>query len=254
MLDQPPLSRPHRELRLMVEAVADAAEGERQLYRGRKRQRGDRGRSFWEDPDRFALAFMVSVQLAGEHTAIRFGTRRSAWAAALHAAALVAPGRGQRVLYTHRIVDGVLLAKAVFKAGPDRHANAAARLGRKLRGLSDLPETWVYLSGSLLSTLNSGTSEAARARSQALLSLLGWRAIPRAVWVRLAQLAVPSSDNGLADLLSNDGPPRCADNRGHSQSTASARAEHDQARPPPEHRRRHPGTPGPRPHQGACPR
>ncbi|MCJ2017148.1 hypothetical protein MKK84_06885, partial [Methylobacterium sp. E-065] len=69
----------------MVQAIDDAAEIEGQQYRARKRGRGDRGRLFWEAADQFALAFMVSVQLAGEHTAIRFGTRRSAWAAALHA-------------------------------------------------------------------------------------------------------------------------------------------------------------------------
>jgi len=172
---------------------------------------------------------MVSIQLAGDHTAIRFGTRRSAWAAALHAAALDAPRRGQRVVYTHRIVDGVLLAKGTFKAGLDRHGNAATRLGRKLRGLTDLPETQVYLCGSLLSALDSWATGAARTHTRALSGLLRWHAIPPGVRDRSVQLVVPNGINGLADLSSNDDPPICAHDRGRSRSVAGAA---NRARPP----------------------
>lgn len=254
MTVQPSHIRPNREIRQLVRAIADAAENERQQYRGRKRRQGDCGRGFFEDPDRFALAAMMAMQMSGNDVLIHFGTRRSDWAAALHAASLMSPGRGQRVTYVHYHEHGSLHARAVFMA-PDRHETAARRLDRKRRALEGLPQTWACLSACLLNTLNAGVTGAARTHTLALLGLLGWHAIPRAVWARLAQVVEPSNISALQELLFNDDPPVGAHDRRHSRSVASVRTEHEpQTRPAPEHRRRHPGTPGPRPHQGARPR
>lgn len=178
-------------LRPIVEAVAAEAEADRRHHRTRKRSRGDCSRGFFDDPDRFALAAMMAVQLAGEAALMSFGDRRSEWAAARHAAALFGPGRGQRVTYSHRPVEGALMAQAVFKA-PDRHETAARRLTRKRRTLEGLPATWVAVSGALLAQLNGAARSGARAYARGLLGRLGWRDVPPSTWTRLGQLLEPN--------------------------------------------------------------
>jgi|GEM_PF-1971672 len=192
-------------LRRIVEAVAAEAEADRKHHRTRKRTRGDCSRGFFDDPDRFALAGMVAMQLAGEASLMRFGGLRSNWSSAHHAAALLAPGRGQRVTYSHRRADGWVLARAAFKA-PARHEMAARRLTRKQRTLEGLPATWVSLSGALLAHLNSSARSGARAYAKGLLSRLGWRDVPPSTWLRLGQLLAPKEINGLGELLIGDRP------------------------------------------------
>ncbi|MEE7450276.1 hypothetical protein MRF4_22120 [Methylobacterium radiotolerans] len=148
---------------------------------------------------------MVGMQLAGEASPMQFGGLRSSWSSAHHAAALFAPGRGQRVTYSHRHVDGAVMARAMFKA-PNRHETAARRLTRKQRTLEPLPATWVALSGALLAQLNSSATSGARAYARGLLSRLGWRDVPPSAWMRLGQLLAPNEINGLGELLVGDRP------------------------------------------------
>lgn len=192
-------------LRLIVEAVAAEAEADRRHHRTRRRSRGDCSRAFFDDPDRFALAGMVAMQLAGEASPVQFGGLRSDWSSAHHAAALFAPGRGQSVTYSHRRADGWVLARAAFKA-PDCHEMAARRLTRKRRTLEPLPATWVALSGALLAQLNSSARSGARAYARSLLGRLGWRDVPPSTWMRLSQLLAPKEINGLTELLLGDWP------------------------------------------------
>lgn len=193
-------------LRPLVEAVAAEAEADRQRHRRRKRSRGDCSKGFFDDPDRFALAAMVGMQLAGEASPMQFGGLRSGWSSARHAAALFAPGRGQRVTYAHRLADGAIMAHANFAAGPERHETAARRLARKHRELEGLPATWVALSGGLLAQLNSSARSGARAYARGLLACLGWRNLSPLVWIRLGQLLSRREINDLAELFVNDRP------------------------------------------------
>lgn len=192
-------------LRPVVEAIAAEAEANRRHHRTRKRSRGDCSRGFFDDPDRFALAAMVGMQLAGEASPIHFGGHRSDWSSAHHAAALFAPGRGQKVTYSHRRADGWVLARAAFKA-QGCHEIAARRLTRKRRTLEPLPATWVSLSGALLAQLNSSATSGARAYVRGLLGRLGWRDVPPSTWMRLGQLLAPNEINGLGELLVGDRP------------------------------------------------
>ncbi|WP_267428295.1 hypothetical protein [Methylobacterium sp. GC_Met_2] len=195
-----------RSLRPLVEAIAAEAEADRRRHRTRKRARGDCSKSFFDDGDRFALAAMVAMQLASEEAPMSFGGRRSDWSSARHAAALFAPGRGQRVAYAHRLADGSIIAKADFAAGPERHETAARRLARKHKTLEGLAAAWVSLSGCLLATLNSSAKSGARAHSRALLGVLGWRDVSPLVWLRLGQLLARSEINHLAELFVTDRP------------------------------------------------
>ncbi|MGH1591790.1 hypothetical protein ACRBEV_29630 [Methylobacterium phyllosphaerae] len=188
-----------------MEAVAAEAEADRRHHRTRKRSRGDCSKGFFDDPDRFALAAMVAAQLSGEASPMQFGGLRSDWSSAHHAAALFAPGRGQHVTYSHRRVDGALIARATFRA-PDRHEMAARRLTRKQRTLEGLPATWVALSGALLAQLNSSARSGTRAHARGLLGRLGWRDVPPSTWIRLGQLLAPNEINGLGELLVGDRP------------------------------------------------
>lgn len=192
-------------LRPLVEAVAAEAQADRKHHRTRKRTRGDCSRGFFDDPDRFALAAMVGMQLASEASPMQFGGLRSDWSSAHHAAALFAPGRGQHVTYSHRRVDGALVAQATFRAH-DRHETAARRLTRKQRTLEGLPATWVALSGALLAHLNSSARSGTRAYARGLLGRLGWRDVPPSIWMRLGQLLAPSEINSLGELLIGDWP------------------------------------------------
>ncbi|MFB0490068.1 hypothetical protein ABIE45_002654 [Methylobacterium sp. OAE515] len=193
-------------LRPLVEAVAAEAEADRNHHRTRKRTRGDCSKGFFDDPDRFALAAMVAMGLAGETSPIQFGGLRSGWSSARHAAALFAPGRGQRVRYAHRLAGDAIIARADFAAGPERHETAARRLARKHRALEGLPATWVHLSGCLLAMLNSPAPSGARAYARGLLDRLGWRNLSPLVWIRLGQLLSRSEINHLAELFANDEP------------------------------------------------
>lgn len=221
MTVQPSHNRPTQEIRQLVQAIADAAEAERQEFRGRKRRQGDRGRSFWEDPDRFALAAMMAMQMAGGDVLMKFGVSRADWAAARHAAALVAPGRGVHVNWIHHHDGSAVCARAAFRA-PELHDTAARRLDRKRRALDGLPQNWACLSACLLNTLNAGATGAARTHTLALLEVLGWHAIPRAVWARLAQVIEPSNIRALRELLINDDALAIAHDRPRSRSVASA--------------------------------
>lgn len=193
-------------LRPIVEAVAAEAEAERQRHRRRKRSRGDCSKGFFDDPDRFALAAMVAMGLAGETSPMQFGGLRSGWSSARHAAALFAPGAGQRITYAHRLAGDAIMARAEFAAGPERHDTAARRLARKHRALEGLPATWVHLSGCLLARLNSPARDGARAYARALLVALGWRNLSPLVWIRLGQLLSRNENRGLAELLVSDRP------------------------------------------------
>lgn len=211
MTVQPSRTALHQAIRRHVVKVAAEAAAELHHHRTRIRARGDRSRPFWSDPDRYALALMAAIRNQGDHSLVRFGTGASDWGAARHAAALAAPGDGQRVRYVHRMVDGVFKARPQFHAGPDSHDTAARRLARKHRQLHGLPATWVCLSGTMLGILNSPVGGAGRRHARAMLALLGWRGLPPTVWQRLGQLMTPSKINGLADVLSNDGAPPSAD-------------------------------------------
>jgi hypothetical protein len=203
-----------RSIRRQGAAVAIAAAIDRQHHRSRKRGVGDRRQSFFDDPDRFALALMKAIRMTGDTTILRFGSGRSDWAAARHAAALVAPGKGQRIAYSLRAVDGMIAARASFAAGRERHDAAARRLHGKRRALIGLPAEWCELSGMCLAALNSTAKPQVKQHVRALLGILGWRALPRPVFNRLKQI-LPETNKikGLLDLSANDGMPAVTDHR-----------------------------------------
>ncbi|WP_210248435.1 hypothetical protein [Methylobacterium sp. WL103] len=212
-----------RMIRRQVNAAADAAAADRQHHRTRKRGVGDRRQSFFDDPDRFALALMMAIRLTGDTTMLRFGSGRSDWAAARHAAALVAPGKGQRIAYSLRAVNGMIAARPTFAAGRERHDAAARRLYGKRRALSGLPAEWCELSGMCLAALNSTAKPQAKQHVRALLGILGWRAMPPSVFDRLKQILPETSKiRGLLDLSTNDETPTIADLRKRSPVIAGA--------------------------------
>lgn len=178
-----------REGRREAQAFAAAAEADRQHHRTRPRERGDRRQSFADDADRFALAMMAAVRHQRGTGMVRFGTGRSDWSAARHAAALFAPGAGQRVAYEIRTDEDTVRARATFAAGRERHDAAARRLLRKYRALAGVARQWVGASGLCLAMLNSeGMKPGARRYVWALLAVLGWRALPRHAFDRLGRL------------------------------------------------------------------
>ena len=212
-----------RAIRQHIQVVAQTIEDERRHHRTRKRSQGDRSCCFWDDGDRFALALMAAIRDSNDYTLLRFGTGRSDWGAARHAAALMAPGLGQHVTYVHRMENGLFRVRPEFRTGNESHDTAARRLERKRRHLQGLPAAWVCISGTMLGILNSPINGIGRTHARAMLGLLGWRDLPPAVFERLDRLITPSKINGLPDLSTNDAAGTSADDHNRPRLAADDR-------------------------------
>lgn len=213
-----------RFLRRVATAVGKAAKAEQKHDRTRVRARGDCSRSFFDDPDRFAIALMMAIREPHGSELLRFGVGGSNWAAARHAAALLAPGRGQRVRYTFRVRGGRVRAQPEFVVGRERHDAAARRLHGKHRSLNGLPLTWCTVSALVLKLVNSTIQGAGRRHAYACLSILGWRDAAGPAFAGLDKLLISSKEfKRLSGLSANDAPRPSVDDRKRPPATGGAR-------------------------------